>query len=80
MCVYFSLGFFCEAGFYLYYVVYASDVYMPEGFMLACFVAKKGEKNGIFIPSICLHLFCSFMYALPVLLLLHLFCNYFRFV
>jgi len=53
-------------------------VYTPEGFMLAYFVAKKGEKNGICIPSIYLHLFCSFMYVMPVmsvLLLLHLFCN-----
>jgi len=50
-------------------------VYTPEGFMLAYFMAKKGEKNGISIPSICLHLFCSFMYVMPVMpvLLLHLF-------
>jgi len=51
--------------------------------MLAYFVAKKEEQNGISIPSICLHLFCSFMYAMsvmPVCLLLHLFCNYFRFL
>jgi hypothetical protein len=46
-------------------------VYTPEGFMLAYFVAKKGEKNGIFILSICLCLcyyvlFCIYFADLPV--------------
>jgi len=58
--------------------------------MLAYFVAKKGEKNGIFILSmhvcLCLHLFCSYLdvcctapiFVCLYFLLLHLFCNYFR--
>jgi hypothetical protein len=60
-------------------------VYTPEGFMLAYFVAKKGEKNGISILSICLSmcyyvLFCIYfadLLVMPVFsgvaLILHLF-------
>jgi hypothetical protein len=48
------------------------EVYMHEDFMLAYFVAKKGEKNGISILSICLSmcyyvLFCIYFADLPVM-------------
>jgi len=53
-------------------------------FRLAYFVAKKGEKDGIFILSISICLLCmccsAYLHVMPVFLLLHLFCNYFRFV
>ena len=52
-----------------------------EVFLLAHFVAKKGEKNGIFILSICLIccvVYCIYFAYMHVFLLLHLFCNYFR--
>ena len=66
--------FFCEAGFYLYSIMYASDVYIHEEFMLAYFVAKKGEKNGISILSKCLCMFYSAFISQICLLCLCLYC------
>jgi len=55
-------------------------------YVLAYFLAKKGEKNGIFILSICLLSILSICLCMSafilhlclVFLLLHLFYNYFR--
>jgi len=44
-------------------------VYTPKGFMLAYFVAKKGEKNGIIISIFV----CIYFVAIWMCVVLHLF-------
>lgn len=69
-----SVHFFGRYGIMLIYgLLESSDVYMHEEFVLAYFVAKREEKNGIFILSICLIcyvLFCIYfadLLVMPVL-------------
>jgi len=60
----------CEAGFYLYSAVYI----LMKNFLLAYFVAIKGEKNGIYILFECLCMFYSAFISQICLLCLCLYC------
>ena len=70
----------------LWIVGYTCIEVLLKVFLLAYFVAKKGEKNNIsacilYCAAICLCAYCTYFCVMSVacyFLLLHLFCNYFR--